>query len=213
MTRSKVGIGVAVAVALAVVVALGLALLRGGDDEPVAAQSRPSPSPTATSSASPSPTEEPTPEPTPEATAAGCEGPDTLFNVEGVRQDSLLPDCGVPVVTREEEQRSGLGLGCGGRHPIILFKTTTEGARTSVCGRNASGEQFRVVVQPDGEEVLDMPGRYDPDNDAFIGEDGDTQYAVIGYTGDLVVTGPDGVSRTQASDGDWISLDNEPDGD
>lgn len=211
----KLRIGAGIVLALALVVAVGIALLRGGGDaEPLGAPAGTEQT-QSTPSASPSPSEgaddEDEPDASDEATAPECEGPDTLFNVEGVRQDSLLPDCGAKVVTRAEEKKSGLDLGCGGKYPVILYKTTTEDASTSICGTNASGEVFRLVTKPDGDEVLDLKGRYDPGSDAFIGEDGSTQYAVLAYDGSLVVTGPDGVSRTQESDGDWISLDNESD--
>ena len=57
-----------------------------------------------------------------------CEGPNTQFNVSGTDKSSLLPDCGAPVVSRVQQQQSGLRLGCGGSYPVLLYKTTTPGA-------------------------------------------------------------------------------------
>nr|MCW2728911.1 hypothetical protein [Aeromicrobium sp.] len=205
---------VLIVVVLLVVGAIALAWWQlGGDDEaePLATPSRatttaptsPTPTPTASST-----TPAPTPEPT---TTASCEGPDTVFNEEGVEQDSLLPDCGVAVpVTVPEQQTSGLGLACGGSYPVILYKTTTSGAKTSICGRDSSGSDFRVVTKPDGGAVVDLKGRYESSLDAFVAKDGDTSYAVLAYDGTLEVTKNGKKSSQKASD--WISLDNEPDG-
>ncbi len=189
----------------------GWALLRGGDEaEPLAA---PSSSPTEdgpTTSSSPSPTG--TPSPT-ESASTGCEDDRNPVNVEGAELDSLPPDCGARVVNLRQQEASGLDLGCGGKYPVILYKTTTtDGSKASVCGTNASGERFRVVVKPAGEKVRDLPGEYDASNDAFLGEDGSTLYEVVGRNGSIVVSTESG-SRTLESDGDWSSLDNEGDGD
>lgn len=189
----------------------GWALLRGGGDaEPLATRPSATPSATPTPSSSPAPTG--TPSPTASA-ATGCEDDSNPVNVEGVELDSLPPDCGTRVVDLREQQASGLDLGCGGSFPVILYKTTTtDGTRASVCGRNASGEQFRLVVRPAGADPIDMAGDYDPGNDAFVGEDDGTLYEVVGRNGSIVVSTESG-SRTLESDGDWSSLDNEPDGD
>lgn len=162
------------------------------------------PSTTSTSSA---PTEEPTETPTP-TEKPKCEGPNT--DLTDLPDDSLLPDCGAPVVTTEEQKKSGLGLGCGGTYPVILYKTTTSGSNTSICGTDASGEDFRVVTQAQGGPVLDMPGSYDPQRDAFVAKKDGTSYAVLAYDGTLIIT-KNGVSTTEDSNGDWISLDNEDD--
>jgi hypothetical protein len=113
-------------------------------------------------------------------------------------------------VTRQQQQKTGLGLGCGGSYPVILYKTTTSGAKTSICGTNASGENFHFVTEPNGGQVIDVPGTYDPQRDAFVGRHDGTTYSVLAYDGTLVIT-KDGKSTKQKSDGDWISLDNESD--
>lgn len=208
--RKPVAIGVAVLVLVGVI---AVAVWRlGGDDEaePLAA---PSPQTTTATSATPTPevtTETPTPTPT-LSTTASCEGPDTLFNEEGTEKDSLLPDCGVAPVTESQQQTSGLTLACGGTYPVILYKTTTSGAKTSICGVDSSGADFRFVTQPKGGAVVDLKGRYEPDLDAFVAKDGSTSYIVQAYDGTLLVT-KDGKKQTQKSS-DWISLDNEPDTD
>lgn len=162
-----------------------------------------------TSASTSAPTEEPTETPTPTATPS-CEGPDTKLNLDGTEQASLLPDCGAPVVSVDEQQKSGLGLGCGGTYPVILYKTTTSGGKTSICGTDSSGENFRMVTQPTGGEALDMAGNYDPQRDAFVARKDGTSYAVLAYNGSLVIT-KNGQSTTEDSDDDWISLDNEDD--
>ena len=205
----KLKIAAAVVALLVASVVGGIALMGGGDDaETPAASPRDEASPSAT----PSPSDSPTPKKSPSTKAPECEGPNDQFNVEGVRQESLLPDCGTRAVSLEEERKSGLTLACGGKHPVILYKTNTSGAKTSVCGRNASGEQFRIVVQPEGGAVTDVKGSYNPGADSFVGkaEDG-TRYEVLAYDGTLVITRPDGTRDVQDSDDDWISLDNEPD--
>ncbi len=157
------------------------------------------PAPTRTStSATPGPTGSPT-----------CEGPDTLFNVEGVEKQSLLPDCGVKPVTREQEKKSGLTLACGGSYPVILYKTTTSDAKTSICGTTSSGEKFRFVTQPTGGEVIDMPGSYEPQLDEFVGRKNGTTYSVQAYDGTLKVHKNGSVTQQKSSE--WISLDNESD--
>jgi len=193
--------------ALAVVGVGAFALSRvngGGHAQPLATRTH-----TSAPSASTTQTPTPTPTPTPQQT---CDGPNTQFNLAGTDQTSLLPDCGTRAVTKTEQQKSGLGLACGGSYPVILYKTTTSGAKTSICGTNASGESFRFVTQPRGGQVRDLSASYDPQRDAFVATDGGTKYAVLAYNGSLVVT-KSGHSTTQTSDFDWISLDNEPDGD
>ena len=207
-----------VAIALAVLVVAGVIAVAvwrlGGDDEkaqPLATatdrtETTSTPTPEATTSATPTPT----PTPTPTSTAS-CEGPDTLYNEDGVEQDSLLPDCGVAPVTKPQEQKSGLSLACGGSYPVILYKTTTKESRTSICGTDSSGADFRFVTQPKGGELKDLPGTYESQLDAFVAKDGSTTYTVQAYDGTLVVD-RDG-KRTKQTTDDWVSLDNEPDSD
>ena len=211
--RSKPVLVVVTLLLVAGVVAVALWRLGGSDDEaqPLPVATRQTTTPPATT---PTPTAEsttPTPTPTPTATSSGptCEGPDTVFNEEGVEKDSLLPDCGVAPVDETERQKTGLTLACGGSYPVILYKTTTTGAKTSICGRDSSGADFRLVTRPSGGEVLDLEGRYEPDLDAFVAKDGDTTYTVQAYDGTLLVTTGGQKSTQKASD--WISLDNEPD--
>ncbi|VXC30980.1 hypothetical protein [Aeromicrobium sp. 9AM] len=189
---------------LAVIAFAGWRLM--GDDDPTKplATGSDSTSDTATTTA---PTTEPTKtKPTPKAS---CEGADTQFNVEGTEQESLLPDCGTTPVTRTEQKKKGLGLACGGSYPVILYKTTTTDAKTSICGKDASGESFRFVTKPSGGDVVDLPGSYDPQRDAFVAKKDGTSYAVLGYNGTLIVK-KDGSASEQKSR-DWISLDNESD--
>lgn len=211
--RSKsVFIGVVVLIVVAVLATL---LWRtGGDDdtEPLAAPTRQAatPAPTA-STTTPAPTPEattPTPAPT---VSPSCEGPDTVFNEEGVEKTTLLPDCGVAPVTEPERVKSGLSLACGGDYPVILYKTTTSGAKTSICGSDSSGADFRFVTQPTGGEVLDLKGRYEPDLDAFVASQDGVTYAVQAYDGTLLISANG--KRTTQKASDWISLDNEPDTD
>ena len=194
------------AVGVVAVVAFAGWRLMGSDDkaEPLAVGSDSTSTATATTSAPT--TKTPTKKPKP---SASCEGPDTQFNVKGVEQDSLLPDCGTTPVTHQEEKKSGLGLACGGSYPVILYKTTTTDAKTSICGKDASGESFRFVTKPSGGDVVDLPGRYDPSLDAFVAKKDGTSYAVLGYDGTLVIKKDGTTSRQKSSE--WISLDNESD--
>lgn len=194
------------------VMAVAVALWRMGDDdgsaEPLAA--RPSTSSTPERVLTPAPSTVTEDAPKPKKKKAGpCEGPTTQFNVEGVKQDSLLPDCGTTPVTEAEQSESGLSLACGGSYPVILYKTTTSGAKTSICGKDASGVEFRLVTQARGGETIDLAGYYDPDFDTFVADQGDTNYAVQAYDGTLLVT-EDGRTTSQKAS-DWISLDNESD--
>ncbi|WP_456698448.1 hypothetical protein [Aeromicrobium sp. P5_D10] len=200
----------AVAAVVVLVIATALVLWRMGDDDseakPLATRTSETAVPTATATPTPSAT---TPTPKPDKTKGPCEGPTTQFNVEGVKQDSLLPDCGTAPVTQAEEKKAGLGLACGGSYPVILYKTTTSGAKTSICGRDASGVDFRFVTQASGGEPVDAKGEYDPSLDAFVAENDGVSYAVQAYDGTLLVT-KDGRTTKQPSS-DWISLDNESD--
>jgi len=190
---------VVLAVAVAAVAAFAAWRLTSGDDDKSAAPN--------TVSTTPAPSGEPSVTPTP-TTKPKCEGPNTsLADAPG---DSLLPDCGAKVVTTEQEKKSGLDLGCGGKYPVIMYKTTTTGSNTSICGTDASGEDFRMVTKPNGGSAIDMPASYDPQRDAFVARNGGTKYAVLAYDGTLLVTSG-GRTQTQDSDDDWISLDNEED--
>jgi hypothetical protein len=189
---------------LAVVAFAGWRLM--GDDDPVDPLSTGTDS-TSSTGATSAPTTEPTK--TKATPKASCDGPDTQFNVEGTEQDSLLPDCGTTPVTPQEQKKSGLGLACGGSYPVILYKTTTTDAKTSICGKDASGESFRLVTKPDGGEVIDLRGTYDPGRDAFVAKKDGTKYAVQGYDGMLLITKDGSTTRQKSSE--WISLDNESD--
>ncbi|MET1038326.1 MAG: hypothetical protein ABW075_08635 [Aeromicrobium sp.] len=207
-------IGLAVLV-VAGVVAIGIWRL-GGDDsaEPLAAAPTQTTAPATTATPTPTPEETtPTPSPTPTPTSASptCEGPDTVFNEEGVEKTTLLPDCGVAPVDVAEQQKTGLSLACGGSYPVILYKTTTSGAKVSICGRDSSGADFRFVTRPTGGDVVDLAGRYEPDLDAFVAKQDGTTYTVQAYDGTLLIDA-DG-SRTTQKASDWISLDNEADTD
>lgn len=206
-----------VMVLLVVAAVVVVAVLRlDGDDEAQPLATSTEPTATATTS-TPTPeqtTTTPTPSPTPTPTPGSgptCEGPDTVFNEEGTEKDSLLPDCGVAPVTAPEQEKTGLSLACGGSYPVILYKTTTSGAKTSICGRDSSGADFRFVTQPKGGDVVDLPGTYESQLDAFAAKDGSTRYTVLAYDGTLVVN-KDG-QKTRQKSSDWISLDNEPDTD
>ena len=208
-----------VAIAMTVLVVAGViavAVLRlGGDDaEPRSAATQS----TTTATPTPEPTPEetsssPTPSPTPTPTStASCEGPNTLYNEDGTEQDSLLPDCGVAPVTEPEQEKSGLSLACGGSYPVILYKTTTTDAKTSICGRDSSGADFRFVTQPKGGgQVVDLKGTYESQLDAFVAKDGSTTYSVQAYDGTLLVDKGGRTSKQKSSE--WVSLDNEPDSD
>ncbi len=197
--RNKRALIALLAIAVAAVAVFAIWRMASGDDDKKAGPS----GPTSTSA----PTEEPSVAPTP-TKKPKCEGPNT--DLADLPDDSLLPDCGAPVVTTDEQKKSGLGLGCGGTYPVILYKTTTSGGNTSICGTTSSGEDFRMVTQATGGPVLDMPGSYDPQRDAFVAKKNGTSYAVLAYNGTLIVT-KNGKSTTQDSDDDWISLDNEDD--
>jgi hypothetical protein len=195
----------------AVAVLLLWLVFGGGDDKPVASPTASTPAPTLTPDQEL--TSEPEPEPSPTKTTASsqdaCEGPDTQFNLEGERKDSLLPDCGTTPVNRAEQRESGLSLACGGSYPVILYKTTTTGAKTSICGKDASGVDFRFVTQVGDGPVLDLKGDYAWELDEFVATDGDTSYAVQAYDGTLRVAKGGKVSTQKSKE--WISLDNEPD--
>jgi hypothetical protein len=194
--------------AIAVVAVIAFAGWRlMGDDDPTDPLATGKDSTTTPTGATSTPTTTATPK-KPKPTVS-CEGPDTQFNVEGTEQDTLLPDCGTTPVTHEQEQKSGLSLACGGSYPVILYKTTTTNAKTSICGKDSSGESFRFVTQPTGGQVVDLPGSYEPQLDAFVAKKDGTTYAVQGYDGTLLITKDGSTTRQKSSD--WISLDNEPD--
>ena len=75
-----------------------------GDDDPADPLATGKDSTTTPTAATSTPTTTATPK-KPKSTAS-CEGPDTQFNVEGIEQDSLLPDCGTTPVTHQQEQKS-----------------------------------------------------------------------------------------------------------
>lgn len=203
-TRNRRALIALFALVVAAVAVFAIWRMASGDDDTKADATSP------TSTSAPAETTEPTDDPTPTTPTetVTCEGPNT--SLVDVPDDTLLPDCGAPVVTVEQEEKSGLGLGCGGRYPVIMYKTTTSGSETSICGTTPSGEDFRMVTQKRGGPVLDMRGSYDPQRDAFVAKKDGTSYAVLAYDGSLVIT-ENGQSTTEDSDNDWISLDNEDD--
>ncbi|WP_313405331.1 hypothetical protein [Aeromicrobium sp.] len=183
----------------------------GGSDDEAAAPPTTAPSdPVLTADPSrQAPVPEPTTEPTTQPTVKECEDEDTKFNADGTQGDSLLPDCGQTPVTKEQAKDDGLSLACGGDYPVILYKSTTADAKTSICGRDAVGDRFRVVVAPSGEGTLDLSGSYDWRRDVYVAKDGDTRYELHAVDGSLHVT-RGGSTQVQESK-DWISLDNETD--
>lgn len=201
---------------LAVVVTLGVfgwyMISSGGSDD-----ERATPEPSASPSApvltvDPSreaPAPAPTTEPTTAPTVSACEDENTRFNADGTQGESLLPDCGQTPVTKQEQQTDGLSLACGGDYPVILYKSTTSGAKTSVCGRDAVGDRFRVVVKAGGGDPLDLPGTYDWRNDVYVAEHDGARYELHAVDGSLHVTRGGKTSVQDAKE--WISLDNEID--
>jgi len=200
---------------LAIVATLGVfgwSLLSSGDsDDRAAPEPTPTPSETVLT-ADPTveaPAPPPTTEPTTQPTVRACEGEDTKFNADGTQGDSLLPDCGQTPVTKQQAQAEGLSLACGGDYPVILYKSTTSGAKTSICGRDAVGDRFRVVVKPSGQDPLDLAGSYDWRRDVYVATHEGTRYELHAVDGSLHVTSG-GSTKVQESK-DWISLDNEID--
>lgn len=136
-----------------------------------------------------------------------CVGPNDLTNVAGLDPDSLPADCGNAPVPAASKQP--LGLACGGKFPVIMFKTTSAKSKTSICGRDSSGESNYLVTKPNGSPLIGMPADYAPSLDAFVGKKNGVTYLVEAYNGNLLVK-KDGVTRREVSK-DWISLDNESD--
>ena len=120
-----------------------------------------------------------------------------------------MPDCGQTPVTKVEEKKTGLSLACGGDYPVILYKSTTTGAKTSICGRDTIGDRFRVVIKPTGSETLDLAGTYAWRQDAYVAEHEGTRYVLRAVDGTLEVTRDGRTTRQESKD--WISLDNESD--
>ncbi len=200
---------------LAVVLTLGAFgwyLVSSGDtDDRASDEPAGTPTPVETLSVEPSrdvpaPRSEPTTEPTVEVTA--CDDESTLGDPEGTGE-TLLPDCGEPPVTHQQQRRQGLSLGCGGKFPVILYKSTTAGGKVSVCGRNAVGDDFRVVIKPDGADLLDLPGDYDWRQDAYVADHDGTTYEIHAVDGSLHVTRGGATQVHESSD--WMSLENETD--
>ncbi|SKB08153.1 hypothetical protein [Aeromicrobium choanae] len=193
--------------------AFGWSLLSSGgsDDEAKSPATTPTPSAPVLSvdPTREAPAPAPTTEPTTAPTAGECEDENTRFNADGTQGDSLLPDCGQTPVSKEQQQTDGLSLACGGDYPVILYKSTTSGAKTSVCGKDAVGDRFRVVIQPAGSGALDLAGSYDWRRDAYVAEHDGARYVLHAVDGSLHVT-RDGTTRVEPSS-DWISLDNEID--
>lgn len=198
-----------VLLALAVAAVCVFGLLRLKDDKPAAANTvegtPTTAAPTEATMASPTPT--PTKTPSAAAPTPKCAKPGDLFNVAGDDVDTLPPDCGTTVVPAGASQP--LGLGCGGKYPTIMFKTTTAKSKTTICGTNSSGEDVRMVTEPNGGTALDMSSAYDPDLDAFVSKRDGTTYVVEAYNGSLTVRKSGATDRQDSKD--WLSLDNEPD--
>lgn len=198
-------------VGLAVVAVCVFGLTRLGNDnaKPVNTVKAP---PTATLTTEPvaTPTPSPSDATTPvEIVRPKCVGPKDLTNVEGLDLDTLPADCGtepVPVTSSKP-----LGLACGGKYPSIMYKTVTSGHKTTICGKNSSGEFNYMVTKPNGGAAIDMVAEYVPGLDAFVAKKDGTTYTVEAYNGSLTVT-KDGKSAREVAK-EWISLDNESDSD
>lgn len=195
---------------LAVVGVVTVGLLTMSDDKPEAINTV-DPSPSATPSTtpttpSPTPTKETPTVEVPDSTLK-CIGPDELFNVEGADVDTLRPDCGDAVTPIG--QAAPLGLGCGGTYPTIMFKTSTETSKATVCGTNSSGEDLRMVTKVDNGPALDLKAEYEPGLDAFVARKDGTTYLIEAYNGSLTVKKAGAADRQESRD--WISLDNESD--
>lgn len=160
------------------------------------ATSDPSTTPSTTASISPAPIVRPK-----------CVGPNDLTNVAGEELDTLPADCGSTPVPAASKQP--LGLACGGKYPVIMFKTTTTSAKTSICGVNSSGEFNYMVTKPNGGPTIDMKAEYNSGLDAFVAKRNGVTYIVEAYNGSLTVK-KSGSSHREVSN-DWISLDNESD--
>lgn len=213
LARVRTAILVVVLVAVAAVIAV--IVLRGGGDDAKVVNAGPSRTPTAEATASPTPTKSPSATPSASATSpAGqpCDDGKRDIDPTGVDEDTLPVDCGLAPVSVAEEKKSGLTVACGGRYPVILYKTYTKRGQASVCGVDASGAKFRIAFKPKDGEAIDMAGRYVSDLDAFIGEDQGTEYGILGYDGTLVVTAPSGTMKSYKAS-DWMTLDNEDDAD
>ncbi len=156
------------------------------------------------------PTESATPSPTPSATPSpACADDTTQLSLENGSPRSLLPDCGQKPVTQAEQAKKGLGLACGGDYPVILYKSTTSGAKTAICSRDVIGDRVRMVVKLNGEDPLDLATEYKWRLDAYVAQKGGTRFVLHAVDGTLEIT-RNGSTTSQESK-DWISLDNEPD--
>lgn len=136
-----------------------------------------------------------------------CVGPSDLTNVSGGDLDTLPADCGNTPVPAGSKQP--LGLACGGKYPVIMFKTTTTSAKTSICGVNSSGEFNYMVTKPNGGTAVDMKAEYSPGLDAFVAKKNGVTYIVEAYNGSLTIKKAGSTEREVSKD--WISLDNESD--
>lgn len=198
-----------VLLALAVAAVCVFGLLRLEDDKPAAINTVDGLPTTAATTESTTATPTPTPTKTPPvvASAPNCAKPGDLFNVAGADVDTLPPDCGTAVVPAGATEP--LGLNCGGDYPTIMFKTTTAKSKTTICGTNSSGEDVRMVTEPNGGSALDMSSAYDPDLDAFVSKRDGATYVVEAYNGSLTVRKSGATDRQDSKD--WLSLDNESD--
>ncbi|MBC7594250.1 MAG: hypothetical protein H7288_09970 [Kineosporiaceae bacterium] len=92
-----------------------------------------------------------------------------------------------------------------------MLKTATAKSKTTICGKNSSGEDNYTVTRPNAGATVDMVADYDPGLDAFVAKKNDATYILEAYNGSLTVRKSGSTDRQVSKD--WLSLDNEPDGD
>lgn len=136
-----------------------------------------------------------------------CVGPGDLTNVAGRDQQTLPADCGNKPVPQNSNK--ALGLACGGKYPVIMFKTTTKSSRTTICGVDSSGEVNYMVTKPNGGKAIGMSAEYAPGLNAFVAHKNKVTYIVEAYNGSLAIKKAGSTHREVSKN--WISLDNESD--
>lgn len=176
--KSRVGL---VAVVLAVALVCGLAgwwvFTWSGDDDATSSS--------AAVERSPAPT-------LPTVTAAPTTSAPTTPSPE-----TSAPTTPTPTTPPTTAAPQPLPLSCGGAYPTLLFSTVTSASKVSVCGKDATGEEFRVVVQRDGR-TFDGAGNYVWQDDAFETSHEGTRYVASGVDGSVTVT-RDGSSKREES--------------
>ena len=55
-----------------------------------------------------------------------------------------------------------------------MLKTTTAKSKTTICGKNSSGEDNYMVTRPNAGATVDMVADYDPGPYAFVAKKGGT---------------------------------------